>query len=86
MNSLRECLSFILSFSIAAALGGNGNPILPDPHLTIFGATGVGKSSLANVLLGELPDCDNCTFPVCPGSDSCTKNTTYGIGYYLFKT
>ena len=43
----------------------------------------MGKSSLANVLLGESPDCKNCTFPVCPGADSCTKETKYAAGNWL---
>ena len=63
---------------------GDDNTVLPDPHLTIIGSTGVGKSSLGNVLLGYPPDCDNCTFPVCPDHKSCTQNTTYGIGIYCF--
>lgn len=35
---------------------------------------------MANVLIGQSPDCDNCTFPVCPGGDSCTKETKYAVG------
>ena len=56
------------------------NQTMPEPHLIIIGATGVGKSSMANVLLGQAPDCDNCTFAVCQGGDSCTKETKYAVG------
>ena len=58
---------------------------LTKPHVVILGSTGVGKSSLANVLVGEHPDCDNCTFPVCPGGDSCTKETQYAVGNWIGK-
>jgi len=49
----------------------------------ILGATGVGKSSVANVLLGESPDCKDCTFPICDGAKSCTNETKYAEGKWL---
>ena len=45
--------------------------------------SGSGKSTLANVLLGADPLCTNCTFEVCSGTDSCTKETTYATGSWL---
>ena len=41
----------------------DNSTVLPLPHIIIIGSTGVGKSSLANVFIGEDPTCKNCTFP-----------------------
>ncbi len=43
----------------------------------------MGKSSLANVILGCQPDIDDCLFEVCSGANSCTKETSYGIGNFI---
>ena len=61
----------------------DSNSTMPEPHLIIIGGTGVGKSSLANVLLGQSPDCDNCTFEVCSDLYSCTKETKYAVGNWI---
>ena len=57
--------------------------VFPKPKLVIMGQTGAGKSTLANVLLGEDVNCKNCTFPICNGYDSCTKETSYAKGKWL---
>ena len=59
---------------------------LPQPRIVILGQTGVGKSTLANALIGENVDCSNCTFPICDDLESCTKETKYAIGQWLGRT
>ena len=72
---------FLLLTSLLAASGEE----YPDPRILIVGPTGSGKSSLAEALLGCDPTdgSDVCMFEVCNGLDSCTKNTTAGIGAWL---
>merc|ERR1711962_1461922 len=60
-------------------------PQISGHRIVIVGSTGVGKSSLANVLLGCDPNAeDGCgNFEVCHDMDSCTKETSFGVGRWL---
>jgi len=70
-------LASLMTGSSASGYLEDDNMTLPTPHIVIVGETGAGKSSVANVLVGELPTCKDCLFPVCHGKNSCTKETTY---------
>lgn len=75
-------LPFLLSTSTAYGQTQT-NITLPFPHIIIVGPTGSGKSSLAMALIGEDVECENCTFPICYDSDSCTKETSYATAHWL---
>ena len=49
----------------------------------MVGATDVGKSALANALLGCDPRGGSCLSRVCGGTDSCTNETKIGTGPWL---
>ena len=79
-NSLKDSIDTSKNHILRSS---NNDLEFPQPKIVILGQTGAGKSTLANVLLGEPVDCKNCTFGVCDSLDSCTKNTTYATGKYL---
>ena len=57
-----------------------GKEDLPRPRLVIIGASGVGKSTIANFLLGCAENCLTEKFKTCYGGASCTMESSYGIG------
>ena len=72
-----------LSQSLVVFGDTEANITLPFPHMVIVGPTGSGKSSLAMAFIGEDVECENCTFPICWDSDSCTKETSYATAPWL---
>ena len=79
LNAL--AFGILVCFSLATVSCQERN--LTEPHIVILGPTGAGKSSLANVLIGVAPDCTNCTFEICSGANSCTKETSYAVAAYI---
>ena len=71
-------MQFLVIWSSGAVNVGKED--LPKPRLVVIGATGVGKSTISNFLLGCAEDCLTEKFRTCYGGASCTKEASYGVG------
>ena len=78
MLGLVILIQFLVIWSSEAVNPGNED--LPRPKLVVIGATGVGKSTISNFLLGCTEDCLTERFKTCYGGASCTKEASYGVG------
>ena len=82
--SLNMFFQIAIIFSIFSSSSAEDNTTsYPDPRMVIVGQSGVGKSSIANALLGCDPQGDACLFEVCNQAASCTTETTMGVGSWL---
>ena len=89
--NLLMLVKFLFCLSCAAVSGEiqsvSNEAAFPSPRILILGSTGVGKSSLANVLLGrdknfQDPNGRGC-FTVGSGIDPVTTATCAEVGNYL---
>ena len=65
---------------------GNSASLEPRPAQTPTGHLGPNWNWKVNPLqhfVGSAFDCKYCTFPVCNGMNSCTKDTKYATGKWL---